>query len=155
MRYSTEPKYRKYVKGYDFLSFARKFGDKYEKELMDTATKTEIDTAKTATKKVVQKTAEATRDLIGNKVADKITSVGKSKKEEKKQESRRNLHSTWKKAVNKWWLKIVLNIKSNFYCIKMEFQKVVNLLDTISNDKYLPRYQDWHKNSIKFLTSSL
>ena len=29
MRYSFEPKYRKYVQGYDFLSFARKFGDKY------------------------------------------------------------------------------------------------------------------------------
>ena len=28
MRYQTEPKYRKYVKGYDFLSFARRFGAK-------------------------------------------------------------------------------------------------------------------------------
>ena len=27
MRYSTEPKYRKYVEGYGFLPFARKFGD--------------------------------------------------------------------------------------------------------------------------------
>ena len=27
MRYSTEPKYRKFVKGYGFLSFARKFGE--------------------------------------------------------------------------------------------------------------------------------
>ena len=31
MRHSTEPKNRKYVKGYRFLSFARKFGDKYGK----------------------------------------------------------------------------------------------------------------------------
>ena len=29
MRYSLEPKYRKYVQGYGFLSFARKFGDKF------------------------------------------------------------------------------------------------------------------------------
>ena len=50
MRYSTEPKYRKYVKGYGFLSFARKFGNKYGKKLMDTATKTGIDAAKTASK---------------------------------------------------------------------------------------------------------
>ena len=42
MRYSTEPKFRKYVKGYGFLSCARTFGDKHGKELMDTATKTEI-----------------------------------------------------------------------------------------------------------------
>ena len=79
MRYSTEPRFRKYVKGYDFLSFARKCGDKYGKKLMDTATKTGIDPAKTASKRVVQKTAEATGDLIGNKRADKITSIGKPK----------------------------------------------------------------------------
>ena len=50
---------------------------------MDTATKTGIDAAKTASKRVVQKTAEATGDLIGNKKADKITSVGKPKEKTK------------------------------------------------------------------------
>ena len=83
MRFSTEPKFRKYVRGYDFLSFARIFGDKYGKKLIDTATKTGIDGAKTASKRMVQKTAEAAGDLIGNKIADKITSVGKSKEKEK------------------------------------------------------------------------
>ena len=73
MRYSTEPRFRKYVKGYGFLSFARKFCDKYRKKLMDTATKTEIDAARTLSKRVVQKTAEATGDLVGNKIVDKIT----------------------------------------------------------------------------------
>ena len=34
MTYSREPRFRKYVKGYDFLSFARKFGDKYGKKLI-------------------------------------------------------------------------------------------------------------------------
>ena len=53
---------------------------------MDTATKTGIDAAKTASKRAVQKTAEATGDLIGNKVDDKITSVGKSKSTQKKDE---------------------------------------------------------------------
>ena len=48
MRYSTESKYRKYVKGYGFLSFARKFGNKYGRKLMDTAKKTGIDASKTA-----------------------------------------------------------------------------------------------------------
>ena len=43
MRYSTEPRFRKCVKGYGFLSFAKKFGYKYGKKLMDTATKTGID----------------------------------------------------------------------------------------------------------------
>ena len=39
----------------EFLSFARKFGDKYGKKLINTATKTRIDAAKTASKRVVQK----------------------------------------------------------------------------------------------------
>ena len=50
---------------------------------MDTATKTGIDAVKTASKRAVQKTAEATGDLIGNKAADKITSIGKLKEKEK------------------------------------------------------------------------
>ena len=82
IRYSTEPSLRKYAKRYVFLSFARNFDDKHGKKLMDTATKTGIDAAKTASKRVVQKTAEGTGDLIGNKLADKITSIGKSKEKE-------------------------------------------------------------------------
>ena len=65
------------------MSFARKGGDNYGKKLMDTATKTWINAAKTASKRVLQKTAEATVDLIENKIADKITLIGKSKEEEK------------------------------------------------------------------------
>ena len=53
MRYSTVPEFRKCVKGYSFLSFSRKFGDKYGKKLMDTATKKETDAGKTASKRVV------------------------------------------------------------------------------------------------------
>ena len=86
MKYSTEPRFRKYVKDYGFLSFARKFSDKYGKKLMDTATKTGMDVVKIASKRVVQKTAEATGDLIGNKIADKITSIGKPKEKEKAKE---------------------------------------------------------------------
>ena len=86
MRYSTEPKFIKHAKGYRFLSSARKYGDKYGKKLMDIATKTGIDAAKTNSKWVVQKTAETTGDLIGNKIADKITSLGKTKSKEKEDE---------------------------------------------------------------------
>ena len=50
---------------------------------MDTAIKTEMDAAKTASKKVVQKTAEAIGDLVGNKIADQITSIGKPKEKDK------------------------------------------------------------------------
>ena len=84
MRYSVEPEFRKNVKGYGFLSDARKFGDKYGKILMDAATITGIDAAKTGFKIVVRKTAEATGDLIGNKIVDKITSLGKPKELTKK-----------------------------------------------------------------------
>ena len=79
------------------MSFARTFGDKYGKKLINTeinsakkfsnskygkkiidATKKQgTSFAKTAGKRIVQKSAEAAGDLIGNKIADKITSLGK------------------------------------------------------------------------------
>ena len=40
MRHLTHPRERKYIKRYGFLFFAKKFGDKYGKKLVDTATKT-------------------------------------------------------------------------------------------------------------------
>ena len=82
MRYSKEPKYRKYVEGYDFLSFARKSG----KKLMVIATKTGIDAAKSVSKRIVQNIAEVTGDLIENEIADKITSAGKTKSNRKEDE---------------------------------------------------------------------
>ena len=41
--------------------------------------KSTTDAIKTTSKSEIQKTAEATGDLIGNKIADKITSVSKEK----------------------------------------------------------------------------
>ena len=69
MRYSIEPRERRFVKGYGFISFARNFSDKYSKSLMDVS-KTFV---KTAGKKILKETAKATGDLIGNKIANKIT----------------------------------------------------------------------------------
>ena len=100
MRYSTEPWFRKYVEGYGFLSCTKKFGNKYSKKLMDTATKTGIDATKTTSKRVVQKTAETTGDLIGNEMADKITSIGKPK-EKKKKLKKFIFHQ--KKTTTYWW----------------------------------------------------
>ena len=56
-RYSIEARTRKYLKGYGYLSFARK----YKKPLLNTG----LD----ASKKVVHKAGE----FIGNKVADAVT----------------------------------------------------------------------------------
>ena len=109
MRYSIEPRERRYIKGYGFLSFARNFGNKYGKKLMntaiktgtnfnskygkkltDTAIKTGKDFATIAGKKIVHKTAEATGDLIGNKIAEKITSVSKKSQNEEIQSNEVN-----------------------------------------------------------------
>ena len=81
MWYSIERKDRIYVKGYGFLSFAKKMGknlsDKYSQKLVDSAKKSTTDAIKIPSKRTTQKTAEATGDLIGDKIADKITSVSK------------------------------------------------------------------------------
>ena len=56
---------------------------KYGKKTIDTTKEQGSEFAKTAGKRIVKKSAEATGDLIGNKIADKITSLGKSKNKEK------------------------------------------------------------------------
>ena len=78
MRYSLELTYRKYV------NTATKVGtSKYGKKIIDATKKQGSEFAKTAGKRMVQKSAEATRYSIGNKIADKITLLGKSKNKEK------------------------------------------------------------------------
>ena len=83
MRYSIERRDRIYVKGYGFLSFAKDMdksvSNKYGQKLLDSAKKSTADAIKIVTKRAIQKTAEATGDLIGNKTADKITSLLKKK----------------------------------------------------------------------------
>ena len=74
MRYSIEPRERRYVKGYGFMSLARNFSDKYSKSLMDKGIDLSKTFPKTVGKKILKGTAKATGDLIGNKIADKITS---------------------------------------------------------------------------------
>ena len=51
--------------------------NKYGKKIIDTAEKSTTDATKTASKRAIQKTSEATGYLIGNKIADKITSISK------------------------------------------------------------------------------
>ena len=93
MRYSMEPRERRHVKGYGFLSFAGNFGthankvdknmsNKYSQKLVDTAKESATNAIKTTSKRAIQKTAEATGDLVGNKIADKITSTSKKSRNE-------------------------------------------------------------------------
>ena len=64
-----------YVKRFGYLSFAKNMNNKYTQEDPTSAKKSTTDAIKTASKGAIQKTAEVTCDLIGNKLADKITSV--------------------------------------------------------------------------------
>ena len=95
---------------------------------MDTATKTEIDVAKTTSKRVVQKTAEATVDLIGNKIADKIALPGKTKRKKKKDE-RQEIYIPPEKRQQ-----IIDDLRLFWHHIKMEYQKITNLLNTTSDN---------------------
>ena len=70
------------LKAMAFHQFHEKLEINMVKKLMDTATKTGIDAANTASKRVIQKRAETTGDLIGNKITDKITSVSKAKSQQ-------------------------------------------------------------------------
>ena len=77
MRYSIEPRERRYVKGYGFMPFARNFSDKYSKSLMDKGIDVSKIFAKTTGTKILKETGKAAGDLIGNKIADNIRSPSK------------------------------------------------------------------------------
>ena len=62
MRYSLEPRYRKYVQGQGFMSFAKNIGNKYGKELFDKS----MDVSKKYGKK------------YGNKLLDNSIGAGKT-----------------------------------------------------------------------------
>ena len=98
MRYSLEPRYRKYVQGQGFMSFAKNIGNKYGKKIfdksidvgknmsnkygrktLDKSIDASKDFAKIAGKKVLHKSAEATGEMIGNKVAYRITRSSRNK----------------------------------------------------------------------------
>ena len=80
MRYSVQPRDRIFVKGYGFLSFAKKLGtnivknirknlsSKYSQKYFDYPRKSGTNAFKTVSKTEIQKAAEATGDLIGGKI---------------------------------------------------------------------------------------
>ena len=73
-----------------------------------------MDHEKTVSKRVVQKTAEATGDFIGNNIADKITSVGKSKKDDKTKKVEEIVISPEKRQQIIDELRLFLNIEYSF-----------------------------------------
>ena len=111
MWYIIEPRTKKYVKGYGFLSLARK----YKKQILDTG----LDSLKTASKKVVHKAGE----FIGNRIADAVT---KSKNYETRTCWRNNYS-----AKNIRWN--IRQIEKSI--IKMEHYKLSKLLNnsTVAN----------------------
>ena len=117
------------------INAAKKFGDKYGKNLMDTSRKQGTDFAKTAGKKIVQKSAEATGDLIGNKIADKISSPEKSRNKEKENETNEveEIYIPPEKRQQ-----ITDDSRLFRHSIKIEYQKIKNLLGKIP-DK-VPRF---------------
>ena len=57
----------------------KNLSNKYGQKRLDSDKKSTTDAIKTASKRVIPKTAEAAGDLIGNKIANKITSISKKK----------------------------------------------------------------------------
>ena len=127
------------------MAFCHLQENKYDKKLMNTATKTGIDAAKTALKTVFQKTAEATGDLTQNKIADKITSIGKPKEKEKPEKVEEIYIPPEKRQQINDGLRLFEH-KFYFLCIKMGFQTIANLFDTTLCDKDLLQ-----KSGLKFM----
>ena len=133
-RYSIEPRTRKYLKGYRFLSFARNLSKKYKNQLLNTG----IDSLKTAFKKLVHKTGE----FLGNKTADTVVKLYNNKIVKTKpviDENLRNVEEivipSEKKGRN------IKQIKTSI--IKMEHYKISTLLNNSTVSKFV------RKNGLK------
>ena len=85
---------------------------------LDSAKKSGTDAIKTISKRKIQKTAEAAGDLIGNKIADKITSVSKKssaqseklKNDTTNDETETKINISRRKTTNYWWIKVSTTI---------------------------------------------
>ena len=87
---SVQPRYRIFVKGCGFLSFAKNISKnigrntskglsgKYCQKLLDHVKKSGTDALKISSKRIIQKIPEESRDLIGNKITNNITRVSKN-----------------------------------------------------------------------------
>ena len=112
-RYSTEPRTRKYAKGYGFLSF----GKKYKKQLLDTALH--------ASKKVVHKAGE----FIVNKIAEAVTRSNDDNIE--KQESVKEIFIPLKKRGN------IKQIEKSI--TNMEHYQISKLLNDSTGSKFVTK----------------
>ena len=81
---------------------------------------------------MLQKHCRSYRRIIGNKIADKITSLGKTKSKEKEHE-RQEIYIPPEKILH-----IIGDMRLFWYYIKMEYQKVTNLLGITPNE--VPRF---------------
>ena len=91
INYSVQSRGQLFVKGYAFLSFAKKVSEnsgknitknlsgKYTQKPLGHAKQSATDTLETISKRVLQKkSAEATADFMGNKIANEITKISKN-----------------------------------------------------------------------------
>ena len=87
MRYLVQPRDQIFVKGYEYLSFAKNMGknigknisknlsDKYSQKIIDHAKISATNALKTSSKRFIQKITETTGDFVGNQMANRITKL--------------------------------------------------------------------------------
>ena len=93
MGYSVQPRDGIFVKGYRFLSFSKNMGKnigrninknlsaKYSQKLLDHTKQSVVDALKTVSQRAIQKTAEPNGHLICKKIADRITKISKTSRQ--------------------------------------------------------------------------
>ena len=80
-RFATDPRRRRYIQGYGFLSFARNLASsKAARKVKNIALNQGKNAVVKAGKRALNKGAQATGDLVGQKVADSISKIGSKSK---------------------------------------------------------------------------
>ena len=106
---------------------SKSLSNKYGQKLLDSAKKPATDAIKTASKRGIKKAAKATGDLIGNKIADKITSVSKKKSNNNNHNNNNNNNKE----------DVELTIHKKRYISPEERQQIINELRLVpKKDEY-------------------
>ena len=156
-QYSVQPKDRIFVKSYGVLSFAWRMGKNVgkiaNKNLNSKNSGKPFDHAvcfRCTSKWMIKNTAEATGDLTENKIADKITRVTQTSTKNNWKtnediflppELRHKIINDQRLKEENYW-KLFFDLRLMWYNI-MEYQKIINLLDDLTNQPSKFRAKNW------------
>ena len=112
----------------------KNLSNNYGQNFLDSAKRSTTDAIKTVSKIEIPKTENAADDLIGNKSADKITSISKKSLKERHSQNKDEIEIPKERNISQKKTTNYSRIKTSTIIIMIEFQKLINVPDNTLNE---------------------